>query len=257
MMAENVVVETVENGLLIVTINRPDVRNAVNASVARSIGRALDRLDSDRSLRAGIITGAGGHFCSGTDLGAWAKGDSPYATDGRGYAGIAERSAAKPIIAAVEGYALGGGFEIALACDLIVAARSAVFGLPEARWSMVAMGGGLLRLPRRIPYHQAMELALTGVQVGAPRMGELGLVNRVVEDGAALETAVTLGQAIARNGPLALEAAKRIIAESGDWSSETAFAQQALICGPLLASDDVREGAVAFTEKRSAVWRGR
>lgn len=255
-MADDVIVDTSMRGLMIVTINRPTARNAVNASVADGIGEALDQLDSDASLRVGILTGAGAHFCSGLDLKAFLAGERP-TVEGRGFAGIVARSAEKPLIAAVEGYALAGGFEIALACDLIVAGRSAAFGLPEVRRGLVAMGGGLLHLHRRIPYHQAMELALVGDHVAAPRMRELGLINRIVDDGAALDAAIALAKVIAGNGPLALRAAKKIIVESADWNSETAFAQQALICEPVVTSDDAREGAVAFSEKRPPVWTGK
>src|SRR5436305_12957223 len=190
------------------TINRPEARNAVNAAVAEGMAAALDSLDADADPRVGIVTGAGGYFSAGMDLKAFASGEgSPYAGDG-GFAGITQRAARKPLIAAVEGYALAGGFEVALACDLIVAARDARFGIPEVKRGLVAAAGGLLRLPRRIPYHLAMELALTGEPVDAPRARELGIVNRLVEPGEALASAHALAAQIARNAPLALSAAK-------------------------------------------------
>ncbi|MEV5848675.1 crotonase/enoyl-CoA hydratase family protein [Streptomyces sp. NPDC051985] len=255
-MSDDVIVSAPGDRTLVITINRPRARNAVDASVARAIGEALDRLDGDDELTAGVITGAGGMFCAGMDLKAFVRGELPV-VPGRGFAGIAERAAAKPVIAAVEGYALAGGFEIVLACDLVVAARGAVFGLPEVRRGLVAGGGGLLRLPRRIPYHIAMELSLLGDNVTAPRLHELGLINRLVDDGSALTEALGLAKAIAANGPLAVVASKRIVVESQDWLATEAFARQAAITGPVMESQDAREGSVAFAEKRAPVWSGR
>ncbi|WP_037182221.1 crotonase/enoyl-CoA hydratase family protein [Rhodococcoides fascians] len=243
------------DGVLVITIDRPEARNAVNEAVAIAIGAALDRLDSDPTLSVGIVTGAGGHFCAGMDLKAFVKGELPM-VPGRGFAGIAERSSIKPVIAAVEGYALAGGFEIVLACDLIVAARGAAFGLPEVKRSLVAAGGGLLRLPQRIPFHQAMELALLGNHVGAERMYQLGLLNRLVDDGEALAAARELAAAIAANGPLALKATKAIVVGGADWSSDEQFARQNVIADPVSLSSDAREGATAFAEKRAPVWTG-
>ena len=183
-------------------------------------------------------------------------GEVPH-VEGRGFAGITQRSARKPLIAAVEGYALAGGFEVALSCDLIVAARDARFGLPEVKRSLVAAAGGLIRLPRRIPYHLAMELALTGEPIGAERAHDIGIVNRLAEPGGALDAARELAAAIARNGPLALDASKRIVASAGDWTEEEAWQKQAEIAGPVFVSEDAREGAMAFAEKRDPVWKGR
>lgn len=255
-MSEQVIVEAPGDGTLVVTINRPQARNAVDQAVARAIGAALDRLDAEDDLLSGIITGAGGTFCAGMDLKAFVRGERPN-VPGRGFAGIAERSSRKPVIAAVEGYALAGGFEIVLACDLVVAGRGSAFGLPEVRRGLVAAAGGLLRLPRRIPYHVAMELSLLGGHVAAPRMYELGLVNRLVDDGEALATARELARAIAANGPLAVVATKEIVASSADWSSDEAFERQGRIAGPIMTSADAREGATAFAEKRAPVWTGR
>lgn len=255
-MTADVVVVTPRERVLVVTINRPGARNAVDESVARAIGRALDRLDVGDSLSVGVITGAGGTFCAGMDLKAFVRGEVPVVPD-RGSAGIAERSSRKPMIAAVEGYALAGGFEIVLACDLVVAGRGATFGLPEVRRGLVAAGGGLLRLPRRLPYHVAMELALRGNQIPAARLAELGLVNRLVDDGAALGDALDMAGEIAANGPLAVAAAKQIIEASQDWRADEACARQAEIADPVAASEDAREGATAFAERRAPVWRGR
>src|SRR5215217_4670544 len=196
--------------VLVVTLNRPDARNAVNAALAAGVGGALDELDGDDGLAAGVLTGAGKGFSSGMDLKAFVTGESPYYGD-RGFAGIVQRPALKPLIAAVEGFAVAGGCEIALACDLIVAARGARFGIPEVKRSLVAAAGALLRLPGRIPAGVAMELALTGDPIDAERGHELGLVNALTDPGGALDGALELAGRIAANGPLALRATKRIL----------------------------------------------
>jgi enoyl-CoA hydratase len=242
--------------VLVVTINRPDQRNAVNAAVAAGIAAALDALDADDSLAAGVITGAGKGFCAGMDLKAFVAGESPYAAD-RGFAGITQRASDKPLIAAVEGFAVAGGLEVALSCDLIVAARGARLGIPEVKRSLVAAGGALLRLPRVLPRNVAMELALTGEPIDAERAHRLGLVNRLTEPGQALAVAVELAAAIAENGPLALAASKRILVESVDWPEAEFFARQGAIAGPVMGSEDAREGATAFAQKRPPIWRGR
>ncbi len=241
--------------VLVITINRPDQRNAVNAAVAGGIAAALDELDGDDALSVGVLTGAGKGFCAGMDLKAFLAGESPHAGD-RGFAGITQRAAAKPLIAAIEGFAVAGGLEVALACDLIVAARGARLGIPEVKRSLVAAGGGLLRLPRVLPRNIAMQLALTGDPIDAERGFELGLVNRLTEPGAALEGALELAAAIAVNGPLGLAASKRILNESLQWPESEFFARQGEIAGPVMASQDAREGATAFAEKRPPVWRG-
>jgi enoyl-CoA hydratase len=242
--------------VLLITINRPDQRNAVNAAVAGGIAAALDELDGDAELAVGILTGAGKGFCAGMDLKAFVAGESPFAGD-RGFAGITQRASDKPLIAAIEGFAVAGGLEVALACDLIVAARGARLGIPEVKRSLVAAGGGLLRLPRVLPRNLAMELALTGDPIDAQRGFELGLVNRLTEPGAALEGALELAGAIAVNGPLALAASKRILNESLEWPEREFFARQGEIAGPVMSSEDAREGATAFAEKRPPVWKGR
>jgi enoyl-CoA hydratase len=244
------------DGVLIVTINRPDARNAVNGAVAQGMAAAMDELDSDDELRVGIVTGAGGYFSAGMDLKAFVTGEQPYAGD-RGFAGITQRSSRKPLIAAVEGFALAGGFEIALSCDLIVAASDARFGVPEVKRSLVAAAGALLRLPKRIPYHLAMELALTGEPVGAERAYEIGIVNRLAKPGEALDAALELAEAITKNAPLALIASKEIIQNAMDWTEAEGWAKQGEISGPVFVSEDAREGATAFAEKREPVWRGR
>ena len=243
------------DGTLVITINRPEVRNAIDAAAAQGIADALDALDADDTLTAGILQGAGGFFCAGMDLGAFVKGESPWVGD-RGFAGIAQRGARKPLIAAIEGFAVAGGLEIALSCDLIVAAEGARMGIPEVKRSLVAAGGALLRLPRRMPYHVVMELALTGDPMPAERFHAFGVVNRLTAPGGALDGALELAGALAGNGPLALAASKQILMVQDDWSSDEMWARQGEIAGPVLGSDDAREGATAFKERREPVWRG-
>jgi enoyl-CoA hydratase len=242
--------------VLLITLNRPDARNAVNLPLARGIAAALDELDGEDSLRVGVLTGAGRGFCAGMDLKAFVTGERPWVGD-RGFAGIVQRGPVKPLIAAIEGFAVAGGLEVALACDLIVAARGAKLGIPEVKRSLVAAGGALLRLPRSLPYNVAMELALTGDPIAAERAAELGLVNRLAEPGAAVGEALRLAKEIAANAPLALVASKRILQEQWDWSAEEMWDAQSAISGPVFSSEDAREGATAFAEKRPPVWRGR
>lgn len=240
--------------ILIVTINRPEAKNACNAAVSHGLAAAMDTLDDDPGLSVGIVTGAGGSFCAGMDLKAFARGEN-VAVEGRGL-GFTERPPVKPLIAAVEGYALAGGLELALATDLIVASRSSAFGIPEVKRGLVAAGGGVLRLPERIPYQIAMELALTGDNLPAERAHELGLVNVLAEPGHALEAAIELAERITANGPLAVAATKRVIVESRSWSPEDQWREQVKIIMPVFASKDAKEGAVAFAEKRPPNWTG-
>jgi enoyl-CoA hydratase len=244
------------DNVLLITLNRPEVRNAVNAALAAGVGQALEQLDSDDTLSVGVLTGAGGFFCAGMDLGAFVKGESPWYGD-RGFAGIAQRASRKPLIAAIEGFAVAGGMEIALACDLIVAAKGAKMGIPEAKRSLIAAGGALLRLPRRMPYHVVMELALTGDPFPAERFHELGVVNALAEPGSAVDVALELAARLAKNGPLALVASKQILQEQFDWSTAEMWEKQAAISGPVFASEDAKEGASAFKEKRDPVWKAR
>jgi len=246
---------TEDEGVLVVTINRPEAKNAVNRAVALGIAAAMDRLDASPALRVGILTGAGNSFCSGMDLKAFLGGEVPM-LEGRGFGGLVEAPPQKPLIAAIEGYALAGGFELSLACDLSVAADNARFGLPEARRGLVAAAGGLMRLPRLAPYRIAMELALTGEMISAARAYELGLLNRVVAPGQALSVAMELARAIAANGPLAVTASKQVVRDSGEWSNEQMWARQHAITAPVFLSEDAREGASAFAQKRAPVWKG-
>jgi enoyl-CoA hydratase len=256
MTAENAVLTERRGNILVVTLNRPDARNAVNAALAEGVAKALDELDGDAGLSVGVLTGAGKGFSSGMDLKAFVQGESPYYGD-RGFAGIVQRPAAKPLIAAVEGFAVAGGCEIALACDLIVAARGARLGVPEVKRSLVAAGGALLRLPRRVPAGVAMEMALTGDPIDAERAEAFGLVNVLADPGGALDAALALAERIAANGPLALAATKRILVAAADWSDEEFWQKQGEISGPVFGSEDAREGATAFAEKRDPVWKGR
>jgi enoyl-CoA hydratase len=254
-VSDEVLVER-EGPVLVVTINRPAAKNSINTAAAELIGAAMDQLDTDDGLFVGVLTGAGGVFSAGMDLKAFLAGEKPH-VPGRGFAGLVERPPATPLIAAVEGPALAGGFEIALACDLIVAAETASFGLPEVKRGLLAGGGGLLRLPIKAGLPRATEWALTGDRIGAAEAHAAGVVNRLVPEGRALPAALELAGQIAANGPLAVQGTKRILTEGRDWPAAAAFARQWEIYAPIRASEDAQEGARAFTEKRAPVWRGR
>ncbi len=254
-MNEEVLVDQ-SDGLIIITINRPEQRNAVNRAVSYGVCEALDEMDRNPALRAGILTGAGGNFCSGMDLKAFLRGEVTR-VEGRGILGIARTPPRKPLIAAVEGYCLAGGFESMLCCDLVVAARNAQFGLPEVKRGLAAAAGGLMRLPRLIPQRIAMEMALAGDALSAERLFPYGLFNALVEPGQALAEARRLAQRIIANAPLSVAASKRVIVEQRDWPLDQMFALQEPITGPVLASEDAREGAAAFAERRPPAWQGR
>jgi enoyl-CoA hydratase len=253
-MSEPVLTE-VSDGVAVITINRPEARNAINGAVARGMAEALDAFEASPDVRVLILTGAAGTFSAGMDLKGFLTGDSP-TVPGRGFGGLVQQRPVKPLIAAVEGYALAGGFELVLSCDLVVASEDAKFGLPEVRRGLVAGAGGLIRLPERIPYHLAMEIALTGAHFPAARLAAAGLVNTVVPAGQALASARELAGVIAQNAPLALAATKRVIVESADWDSAVAFDLQGEIITPVFVSADAMEGAAAFAEKRAPNWRG-
>ena len=241
--------------VLIMTINRPNVRNAINRQTSEAIALAMDELDNDPSLSIGILTGSGQHFCSGMDLKAFLQGER-VELEGRGLAGIAERPPLKPLIAAVEGYALAGGCEIALACDLIVAAKNAQFGIPEVKRGLIAGSGGLMRLPQRIPPQIALEYALTGKPMSASDAAHWGLVNRLTEPGGALAEARALALEISQNGPFAVRMTKHIMSQSPNWAVDQKWPKQNEILEQVIASDDAREGALAFSEKRAPRWTG-
>jgi enoyl-CoA hydratase len=255
-MSEAAVLTERRGRALVIMLNRPEQRNAVNGAVAEGVAAALEQLDADEELAVGVLTGAGKGFCAGMDLKAFVTGERPWVGD-RGFAGITQRAAQTPLIAAVEGFAVAGGLEVALACDLIVAARGAKLGIPEVKRGLVAAGGALLRLPDRIPYHAAMEMALTGDPVPAERAYELGLVNRLADPGGALDAALELADAVAVNGPLAVRASKQILERSADWSREEMWERQGELSEPVLSSEDAREGASAFAERREPRWQGR
>jgi enoyl-CoA hydratase len=254
-MADEVLV-TRQGAVQVITINRPQAKNALDLAVATGVRDAVDELDASADLRAAVLTGAGGTFSAGMDLKAFLRGESP-AFPGRGLCGITQTPPRKPLIAAVEGWALAGGFELLLACDLVVAARTARFGVPEVKRSLVAAGGAAFLLSRRIPQAIALEMLLTGDPIAAPRAAEIGLVNTVVEEGGAVEAAVELASRIAANGPLAVMATKQIARSGADWITTEGWEQQAKIVAPVFGSDDAREGATAFAEKRAPVWKGR
>jgi len=245
-----------DDRIAIITINRPQARNAINHAVSAGMAEALAELDERDDLTVGIITGAGGTFSSGMDLKAFLAGED-VSVAGKGLAGLTQAPPRKPLIAAVEGWALAGGCEVALACDLIVAANDAKFGIPEVKRGLVAGAGGLIRLPRRIPAGIAMELALTGDPLPAADAHRLGLVNALTEPGGALDGARRLAARIAVNGPLAVAATKQIITQQQDWDTGDVWARQESILRPVFLSEDAREGALAFAEKRAPAWKGR
>ncbi len=254
-MSDEVLVD-IADGIMTVTLNRPKAKNAVNKAVAVGIAAAMDELDSNDDIRVAILTGADGTFCSGMDLKAFVTGELPV-VEGRGFAALTEYSPRKPLIAAIEGYALAGGLEVAICCDLIVTADNAKFGIPEVKRGLAAAGGGLMRLPRQIPQRVAMELALTGDFISAQRALDIGLVNEVVPAGTALAAAKALAGRIAANGPLAVAVSKQVVQQSADWSSEEMWPKQRDMVTKVLMSQDAIEGATAFAEKRAPNWKGK
>lgn len=244
-----------KDGVLIITINRPEAKNAMTMAAAQAIADAMDRLDSEDHLRVGILTGAGGTFCSGMDLKGFLRGERP-SVEGRGFGGVVEAPPSKPLIAAVEGYALAGGLELMIACDLVVAHSGAKFGVPEAKRGLVAAAGGVMMLPDQIPERIAMELALTGDFIDAKRAYELGLINSVT-DGSALDGAIELAAKIAANGPLAVRVSKQVMKQSRGWPMADRYKNQGKLIAPVFASSDAREGAAAFAEKRAPNWTGK
>jgi enoyl-CoA hydratase len=254
-MSEAVLVEA-RDGVQIITINRPEAKNALNGEVARGIAAAVDELDGNDELRVGVLTGAGGTFSSGMDLKGFLTGDVPL-IDGRGLCGVTETPPRKPLIAAVEGWAVAAGFELLLACDLVVASETAKLGVPEAKRALVAGAGGAMLLPQRIPQAIALEMLLTGDPITAQRAADLGLVNRLTPEGGALDGALELAATIAANGPLAVAISKQIARSAPDWTLEEGWAKQSELMAPVFVSEDAMEGATAFAEKRPPVWKGR
>lgn len=250
------VLVTQEENILVITIDRPAVRNAIDHRTSQALADAMDRLDNDPTVAVGILTGAGGHFCSGMDLKAFVNGER-IELPGRGLGGMIETPPLKPIIAAVEGYALAGGFEIALACDLLVASENAVFGLPEVKRGLIAGSGGLIRLPQKIPRQIAMQYALTGDLMTASDARQWGLVNELTSAGQALAAAKVWAQKIAANGPVAVKMAKHVMSQSVYWSIDELWTKQNQVLETVIQSQDAREGAMAFNEKRTPVWASR
>ena len=255
-LATDLVLTERHDGVLTITINRPRQKNAISREVAVQVAAALDLLDSDPSLSVGVLTGAGGTFSAGMDLKAFANGQTPI-LPGRGFGGVTQAVVRKPLVAAVEGWALGGGFEMALGCDLIVAAEDAKFGLPEVKRGLIAGEGGVIRLPQRIPYHVALKVLLTGEPLSAVDAKQYGLVSELTSSGAALAGAQELARHIAGNAPLALAKVKQVLRETQGLNDTEAFKRQSQGAHSLLDSEDAHEGALAFAEKRAPVWRGR
>jgi enoyl-CoA hydratase len=244
------------DGVLTITINRPRQKNAINRETAIQLAAALDQLDADPELSVGVLTGAGGTFSAGMDLKAFATGETPI-LPGRGFGGLTQAVVRKPLIAAVEGWALGGGFEMALACDLIVAAQDSKFGLTEVKRGLIAGEGGVIRLPQRLPYHVALKVLLTGEPIGAIDANRYGLISELTAPGGALAGAESLAQRITVNAPLALAKVKQVVREVQGLNDADAFARQNQAAHSLLDTEDAHEGALAFAEKRAPVWRGR
>lgn len=254
--ATDLVLTERQDGVLTITINRPGQKNAVNRETALQLAAALDQLDADPTLAVGVLTGAGGTFSAGMDLKAFAAGETPI-LPGRGFGGLTQAVVRKPLIAAVEGWALGGGCEMALACDLIVAADTAKFGLTEVKRGLIAGEGGVIRLPRRLPYHVAMRVLLTGEPISAVEADKYGLLSELTVAGGALAAAQELARRITVNAPLALAKVKEVLRNTQGLNDADAFAHQTEDAHSLLDTEDAHEGALAFAEKRAPVWRGR
>ena len=246
-------VQTAEvDGVLVITLNRPEVRNAIDSALSLGVLAALRALDADKDLRVGVLTGAGGTFCAGMDLKAFAASGLP-----KGIDDVLRHGCRKPLVAAIEGVAVGGGLELALIADLLVAARDARLGSPEVKFGLFPGGGALLRLPRHLPQSIVTELALTGEPLSAESAFAHGLVVRLCEPGHALDTALELARAIARNAPLGVDAALRLLRMAPGRTEEDLWAEQRRLVDAVFHSEDAQEGARAFAEKRPPQWSGR
>jgi enoyl-CoA hydratase len=241
-----------EGAVLVITLQRPEVRNAIDSALSRGVLAALAELDADDDLRVGVLTGAGGTFCAGMDLKAFARDGLPERIDD-----IFRHGCRKPLVAAVDGAALGGGLELALVADLIVAGSDARFGSPEVTFGLFPGGGALLRLPRSLPQPVVTEMALTGDPLTAEQALQHGLVVRLCEPGSTLDAALELAARIARNAPLGLQAVKQMVHLVPGGSEDELWPVQRELVDTVFHSEDAREGARAFAEKRPARWTGR
>jgi len=242
--------------IALVTLNRPEARNAINPEVSQTMAALLDDIESDVELRAVVLTGRGEVFSAGADLKVVAAGNANEIARGKGgFAGIVTRDFPKPVIAAVNGPALAGGFEIVLSCDVVVAADTARFGIPEVKRGLMAAAGGLIRLPKRVPLAIALELAMTGDPVDADRALQLGLVNRVVPVGRVVDEAIDLANRIGENSPIAVRNSRRLVREASELSEAEGWTRTLELMMPVFESGDAVEGATAFAEKRPPVWR--
>lgn len=241
--------------VLVIVLDRPHVKNAIDPPMAESLAEAFDRLDAEDHLKVGVLTGEGPDFCAGMDLKAFADGALPE-TRGRGLAGLTRTPPRKPLIAAVEGYAIAGGFELVLTCDIVIASQTARFGLPEVKRGLIAAGGGIVRLAHMVPRNRAAQILLTGDTFGVVEAKEIGVVNSISPPGAAVDDAVELAHRISRNAPLALARTKELFNVSLSLPLESAFDMVDFAVPQILSSNDAREGATAFAEKRQPRWSG-
>lgn len=237
--------------VLIITMNRPEAKNAINGPLATGLWAAVQELNTDPGLTAGVLTGAGGAFCSGMDLKGFAKGeDITPATH------FFQEGSEKPIIAAIEGFALAGGLELALSCDLLVAAEGAKLGIPEVKVGLFAAGGGVMRLPSRVGYGKAMEMAITGDPISAEEGHVAGLITKLATPGTAVDVAIELAERVAKNAPLAVAASKKMIRATQGTTEEDLWKFQSSLMGGVFGSNDAKEGPAAFAEKREPNWSG-
>ncbi len=251
MSDEDAVLTEQRGRVLLITLNRPDAMNAINGALSSGLVAAVEQLDSDPGLTAGVLTGAGRGFCAGMDLKAFARGEDigpmmRFIKDG----------ARKPLVGAIEGFALAGGLELALACDLLVAAEGVKLGIPEAGVGLFAAAGGLLRLPSRVGFGKAMEMAITADPITAEEAAQFGLIARVTPKGGAVEAAMVLAERIARNAPLAVAASKQLIKATQGVTDEEFYALQLPLQRSVFTSNDAKEGPRAFAEKRAPDWTG-
>ncbi|MDX2381359.1 MAG: crotonase/enoyl-CoA hydratase family protein [Acidimicrobiia bacterium] len=251
MSDESAVLTEVRGRVLLITLNRPEAMNAVNTELAQALAAAIGHLDGDSGLTTGVLTGAGRGFCAGMDLKAFAAGGPP-----KGFDRFLRNGSRKPLIAAIEGFALAGGLEVALTCDLLVAAEGAKLGIPEVGVGLFAAGGAMLRLPRRVPYSVAMEMALTADPITAEEAHAYGLVARVAPRGSTVDVAMELAERIARNAPLGVAVSKQMIQAQAGVTEEEFWDLQTPYVGTIFRSDDAKEGPAAFAEKRAPNWSG-